>query len=115
MQSYLKGAVYGNKLFHSLFLSGDVPQGDMPVPEHPCLQSSEVCVPSLVVYICQHLTHRMLPAYKALYYGFLSNKDQELYKDPLEHIYKEHHVSEKAQARIKSLHEDLNRKGEDHH
>ncbi|KAK6320349.1 hypothetical protein J4Q44_G00094560 [Coregonus suidteri] len=93
-----KQMMYLKEICRYLNIPGSNPQRFVP---HRCLSTYDVSIS----------THRMLPAYKVLYYGFLSNDDQELYKDPLEHIYKEHHVSKKAQARIKSLHEDLNRKG----
>ena len=46
------------------------------------------------------ITRRMLPAYKVLYFGFLSQADQTLYEDVLEDIYKDHGVGERAKARI---------------
>ncbi|CAL8341718.1 unnamed protein product, partial [Gadus morhua 'NCC'] len=52
----------------------------------------------------------MLPAYKVLYYGFLSAEDKALYRDPLEALFRQHNVSEKAQLQIFSLHGDLNKK-----
>lgn len=53
----------------------------------------------------------MLPAYKVLYFGFLSQADQTLYKEVLEEIYKDHSVGERAKATIKYFHQDLRRKG----
>ncbi|CAL8275572.1 unnamed protein product [Arctogadus glacialis] len=55
-------------------------------------------------------TKRMLPVYKVLYFGFMG-KDKALYKDPLQQLYTDYHVSEKAQRRIAFLHQDLSKKG----
>lgn len=55
-------------------------------------------------------TRGMLPAYKVLYFGFLSQADQTLYKVVLEEIYKDHGVGERAKARIKYFHQDLRQK-----
>ena len=65
----------------------------------------------LSAYNVSIATKRMLPAYKVLYYGFLSAEDKALYRDPLEALFRQHNVSEKAQQRIFSLHGDLNKKG----
>lgn len=51
----------------------------------------------LSAYNVSIATKRMLPAYKVLYYGFLSAEDKALYRDPLEALF--------------SLHGDLNKKG----
>ena len=56
-------------------------------------------------------TCRMLPAYKVLYFGFLSQADQTLYEDVLQEIYKDHSVGEWAKARIQYFHQDLCKKG----
>ena len=56
-------------------------------------------------------TRRMLPAYKVLYYGFLSKADQTLYEEVLQEIYKDHSVGERAKARINYFHQDLSKKG----
>ncbi|KAK5911928.1 hypothetical protein CesoFtcFv8_001854 [Champsocephalus esox] len=45
-------------------------------------------------------TKRLLPVYKILYYGFMGNEDKALYQDPLQQLYEDYHVSEKAQRRI---------------
>ncbi|CAL8269959.1 unnamed protein product [Arctogadus glacialis] len=56
-------------------------------------------------------TKRMLPVYKVLYFGFMGKEDKALYKDPLQQLYTDYHVSEKAQRRIAFLHQDLSKKG----
>ncbi|XDV25516.1 hypothetical protein PO909_029430 [Leuciscus waleckii] len=56
-------------------------------------------------------TQTMLPAYKVLYFLFMDEEDKALYKEPLEQLYSAHHVNEKAQRRIQSLHKDLSGKG----
>ncbi|CAL8398085.1 unnamed protein product [Boreogadus saida] len=52
----------------------------------------------------------MLPVYKVLYFGFMGKEDKALYKDPLQQLYTDYHVSEKAQRRIAFLHQDLSKK-----
>lgn len=69
----------------------------------------------LSAYDASMSTYTMLPAYKVLYYGYLSTEDQKLYQDPLETLYTQYNVSEAAKSRIRSFHEDLKRKGEDNH
>lgn len=69
----------------------------------------------LSTYDASMATYTMLPAYKVLYFGYLSTEDQELYKEPLEVLYREYSVSQTAKARIRLLHEDLSRKGDDDH
>lgn len=56
----------------------------------------------------------MLPAYKILYFGYLSVEDQELYQEPLEALYTQYSLSQAGKSRIRLMHEDLKRKGEDH-
>ncbi|CAK6970466.1 hypothetical protein NQZ68_031049 [Scomber scombrus] len=56
-------------------------------------------------------THAMMPAYKELYYGYLSTADKELYREPLELMYTKYNVNQAARARIKVVQEELNRKG----
>ncbi|XP_056449462.1 uncharacterized protein LOC130385149 [Gadus chalcogrammus] len=65
----------------------------------------------LSAYDASMATYAMLPAYKVLYFGFLSAEDKDLYKEPLESIYTKYTVNPTARARIRTLHEDLNRKG----
>ena len=66
----------------------------------------------LSAYDSSMATYAMLPAYKVLYFGFLSSEEKDLYKEPLESIYTKYTVNPTARARIRTLHEDLNRKGE---
>ncbi|RXN22565.1 hypothetical protein ROHU_023414 [Labeo rohita] len=63
----------------------------------------------LSAYDASMATHAMMPGYKVLYYGYLSTADQELYREPLELT--KYHVNQAARARIKVVHETLNRKG----
>ncbi|XP_034146338.1 uncharacterized protein LOC109615009 [Esox lucius] len=56
-------------------------------------------------------THAMMPAYKVLYYGYLSTADKELYREPLELMYTKYHIKQAARASIKVVQEELNRKG----
>ncbi|CAK6975065.1 hypothetical protein NQZ68_031049 [Scomber scombrus] len=56
-------------------------------------------------------THAMMPAYKVLYYGYLSTADKELYREPLELMYTKYNVNQVARARNKVFQEELNRKG----
>ncbi|KAJ4925581.1 hypothetical protein JOQ06_018307 [Pogonophryne albipinna] len=56
-------------------------------------------------------TKRLLPVYKVLYYGFMGKEDKALYQDPLQQLYEDYHVSEKAQRRITFVHQDLSKKG----
>ena len=60
-------------------------------------------------------TQTMLSACKVLYYGFMDEEDKALYKEPLEQLYANHSVNEKAQRRIQSFHSDLSRKGNSIH
>lgn len=60
-------------------------------------------------------TQTMLPAYKVLYFGFMDKEDKALYKEPLEQLYADHSVNEKAQRRIQSFHSDLSGKGNSIH
>ncbi|KAJ8356364.1 hypothetical protein SKAU_G00191580 [Synaphobranchus kaupii] len=53
----------------------------------------------------------MLPAFKVLYFEFMDEEDKALYKEPLEQLYPDHSVNEKAQRRIQSFHSDLSRNG----
>ncbi|KAF3837635.1 hypothetical protein F7725_009403 [Dissostichus mawsoni] len=39
-------------------------------------------------------TYAMMPAYRVLYYGFLSTADKELYREPLELMYTKYHVNQ---------------------
>lgn len=65
----------------------------------------------LSAYDASMATHAMMPGYKVLYYGYLSTADQELYREPLELT--KYHVNQAARARIKVVHETLNRKGDE--
>lgn len=56
-------------------------------------------------------TRRMLPMYRVLYFGFMGQQDQDLYKEILEQLYRDHGVSEKSQRRIQEIHQDLSKKG----
>ncbi|KAK5894859.1 hypothetical protein CesoFtcFv8_011507 [Champsocephalus esox] len=56
-------------------------------------------------------THAMMPAYRVLYYGFLSTADKELYRESLELMYTKYHVNQAGRVRIKVVQEELNRKG----
>lgn len=67
----------------------------------------------LSAYDASMSTYTMLPAYKILYFGYLSKEDQKLYKEPLENLYTQYSASQTAKARIRSIHEDLSQKGED--
>ncbi|XP_048107000.1 uncharacterized protein LOC125299671 [Alosa alosa] len=55
-------------------------------------------------------TKRMLPALKILYYGFMKTQDQEVYKEVLQDMYREHELSDQAQRRIEFIHKDLCKK-----
>ncbi|CAL8335920.1 unnamed protein product [Merluccius merluccius] len=55
-------------------------------------------------------TKRLLPAYKVLYYGFMDKEDKALYKDPLEQLFADFNMNEKAQKRIWYFHDDLRKK-----
>ncbi|XP_034548453.1 uncharacterized protein LOC117819281 [Notolabrus celidotus] len=65
----------------------------------------------LSAYDASMATHAMMPAYKVLYFGYLSTADKELYREPLELIYTKYSVNQAARARIRTMHEELNRKG----
>ncbi|KAJ4929460.1 hypothetical protein JOQ06_005068 [Pogonophryne albipinna] len=65
----------------------------------------------LSAYDASMATHAMMPAYRVLYYGFLSTADKELYREPLELMYTKYHVNQAGRARIKVVQEELNRKG----
>lgn len=65
----------------------------------------------LSAYDASMATHAMMPAYKVLYFGYLTSDDKELYREPLQLIYTQYHVNQAARARIEAIHEDLNRKG----
>lgn len=67
----------------------------------------------LSAYDASMATHAMMPAYKVLYYGYLSTADKELYREPLERMYTEYHINQAARARIKVVQEELNRKGDE--
>lgn len=54
---------------------------------------------------------RMLPALRILYYGFMKKQDQDVYKEVLQDMYREHEVSDQAQRRIELTHKDLCKKG----
>lgn len=56
-------------------------------------------------------TQWLLPAYKVLYYGLMDKEDKTIYKEPLEQLFAQYHVSERAQTQIVSFHEDLRKKG----
>lgn len=60
-------------------------------------------------------TQTMLPAYKFMFFGFMTAEDKALYKEPLEKLYEAHHVNEKAQTRIQAFHKDLSGKGKSTH
>ena len=63
----------------------------------------------LSAYDASMATHAMMPAYRVLYYGYLSTADKELYREPLELMYTKY-VNQAARARIKV---ELNRKGDE--
>ncbi|KAI4810160.1 hypothetical protein KUCAC02_019006 [Chaenocephalus aceratus] len=65
----------------------------------------------LSAYDASMATHAMMPAYRVLYYGFLSTADKELYREPLELMYTKYHVNQAGRASIKVVQEELNRKG----
>lgn len=65
----------------------------------------------LSVYDVAISTHRLLPAFKALYLGFMNKGDQELYRDVLKELYSVHRVSAKAQTKIQPFHQELSKKG----
>ncbi|XP_034058946.1 uncharacterized protein LOC117537731 isoform X2 [Gymnodraco acuticeps] len=65
----------------------------------------------LSAYDASMATHAMMPAYRVLYYGFLSTADKELYREPLELMYTTYHVNQAGRACIKVVQEELNRKG----
>ncbi|KAF3857796.1 hypothetical protein F7725_010997 [Dissostichus mawsoni] len=65
----------------------------------------------LSAYDASMATYAMMPAYRVLYYGFLSTADKELYREPLELMYTKYHVNQAGRARIKVVQEELNRKG----
>nr|XP_055069280.1 uncharacterized protein LOC129450264 [Misgurnus anguillicaudatus] len=56
-------------------------------------------------------TKRMLPVFKVLYFGFMGKQDQELYNEILEDLYRDHGVSDKAQRRVRFIHQDLCKEG----
>lgn len=56
-------------------------------------------------------TQRLLPAYKVLYYGLMDKEDQAIYNEPLEQLFAQYNLSEKAQRQIRSFHHDLRKKG----
>ena len=56
----------------------------------------------------------MLPAYKVLYYGYLSVGDKELYQEPLEALYGQYSLSQEGKSRVRWIHDDLKKKGEEH-
>ncbi|KAF3860132.1 hypothetical protein F7725_000387 [Dissostichus mawsoni] len=64
----------------------------------------------LSAYDASMATYAMMPAYRVLYYGFLSTADKELYREPLELMYTKYHVNQAGRARIKVVQEELNRK-----
>lgn len=68
----------------------------------------------LSAYDASMSTYSMLPAYKILYFGYLSVEDQELYQELLEALYTQYSLSQAGKSRIRLMHEDLKRKGEDH-
>ena len=68
----------------------------------------------LSAYDASMSTFSMLPAYKVLYYGYLSVEDQELYQEPLEALYTQYSVSQAGKSKIRWIHEDLKGKGEEH-
>ncbi|KAF0042481.1 hypothetical protein F2P81_006013 [Scophthalmus maximus] len=55
----------------------------------------------LSAYDASMAIHAMMPAYKVLYYGYLSTADKELYREPLELMYTKYNVNQAARARIK--------------
>lgn len=55
------------------------------------------------VYDVAISTHRLLPAFKALYSGFMDKGDQELYRDVLKELYSVH--------KIQLFHQELSKKG----
>lgn len=66
----------------------------------------------LSAYDASMATHAMMPAYKVLYYGFLSTADKELYKEPLDTIFTKHNVQQTAKAKIKASQDKLAKKGD---
>lgn len=67
----------------------------------------------LSAYDASMATHAMMPAYRVLYYGFLSTADKELYKEPLESILTKHNVNQTARARVKVIQDKLDKKGDE--
>ena len=65
----------------------------------------------LSAYDASMATQNMMPAYKVLYYGFMNAEDQLLYKEPLELLFAQYKVNQRARDRIKAIHDDLCRKG----
>lgn len=61
----------------------------------------------LSAYDASMAIHAMMPAYKVLYYGYLSTADKELYREPLELMYTKYNVNQAARARIKVVQEEL--------
>lgn len=68
----------------------------------------------LSAYDASLRTSSMLPAYKVLYYGYLSVGDKELYQEPLEALYGQYSVSQEGKSRVRWIHDDLKKKGEEH-
>lgn len=66
----------------------------------------------LSAYDASLATHAMMPAYRVLYYGFLSAADKELYKEPFESILTRCNANEAARARVKVVQEKLAKKGD---
>ncbi|KAF3858932.1 hypothetical protein F7725_012133 [Dissostichus mawsoni] len=90
----------------------DVPQGDSYDSKSPASSPQRGFVPHrwLSAYDASMATYAMMPAYRVLYYGFLSTADKELYREPLELMYTKYHVNQAGRARIKVVQEELNRK-----
>ncbi|KAJ8009977.1 hypothetical protein DPEC_G00069770 [Dallia pectoralis] len=62
----------------------------------------------LSAYDASMATHAMMPAYKIIYYGYLSTADKKLYREPLELMYTKYHINQAARATIKVFQEELN-------
>ncbi|KAI4826460.1 hypothetical protein KUCAC02_029907 [Chaenocephalus aceratus] len=90
------------RLASAIYLTGfgDVPQGDSYDSKSPASSPQRGFVPHrwLSAYDASMATHAMMPAYRVLYYGFLSTADKELYREPLELMYTKYHVNQAGRA-----------------
>ena len=109
---YLNVCVWN--IFHNLFCQVKHLKEICVVLSIPASSPQRGFVPHrwLSAYDASMATYAMMPAYKILYYGFLTPEDKELYKEPLTLIYTNFRVNQAARARIKLIQEELNQKGD---